>query len=51
MPASNSGCEHLYLEGARASAWRFSPRDPGWIPRSNGLPHPGVHCHVGKGDA
>ena len=19
-------------------------------PRSNGLPHPGVHCHVGKGD-
>ena len=29
MPASNSGCEHLYLDAARASAWRFSPIDPG----------------------
>jgi len=29
MLASNSGCEHLYLDGARASAWRFSPLDPG----------------------
>ena len=31
MPASNSGCEHLYLNAARASAWRFSPLDP-WHP-------------------
>ena len=31
MPASNSGCEHLYLDGARASAWRFSPLDPGHL--------------------
>jgi hypothetical protein len=29
MPASNSGCEHLYLDGALASAWRFSPLDLG----------------------
>jgi hypothetical protein len=29
MPASSSGCEHLYLDGARASAWRFSPLDLG----------------------
>jgi hypothetical protein len=27
MPAFNIGCEHLYVDGARASAWRFSPRD------------------------
>ncbi len=28
MPASNSGYKHLYLDGARASAWRFSPLGP-----------------------
>lgn len=22
-----------------------------WIPCANGLPHPGAHCHVGRGDA
>jgi hypothetical protein len=29
MPASSSGCKHLYLDAARVSAWRFSPLDPG----------------------
>jgi hypothetical protein len=28
MPASNSGCEHLYLDGARASAWRSLSAPP-----------------------
>ena len=28
MPASNSGCEHLYLDGARASTGRFSLLEP-----------------------
>jgi hypothetical protein len=31
MPASNSGCKHLYLDGARASAWRFSPLELGHL--------------------
>src|SRR3989442_5467189 len=31
MQASNSGCEHLYLDGARASAWRFSLLDLGHL--------------------
>src|SRR5712691_8440212 len=26
--ASNSGCEHLSLDGAGSSAWRFSPLTP-----------------------
>jgi len=29
MPASNSGCKHLYPDAAGASAWRCSPLDPG----------------------
>jgi hypothetical protein len=60
MPASGSGCEHPYRDGARASAWSQAERDHTivaqrpdlsfLVPRPTGLLYQLPERHVGEGD-